>query len=71
MTDKEKLINYADNNDVRLITDYSGRCMYGATCYGVITDNIEDTIAELGITGAKTDNMGLSYIVYFPKIKGE
>ena len=60
--------------------DYSGRCMFGETCIGIISDNTtltcmqltdylsnngcEDIIRKLGTP--RTDNMGMSYIVYFP-----
>lgn len=60
--------------------DYSGRYMFGETCIGIVGDNTtlicmqltdylndegcEDIISKLGTP--RTDNMGMSYIVYFP-----
>ena len=58
------------NGEVR--TNYSGRGMFGATCYGIVCANtlycIEEA-ASRGIKGARTDNMGKQYIVYWPHIK--
>ena len=58
-------------DDEPLRDDYSGRGMYGATCYGIVTDDPEGLIeraAELGLKGACTDNMGLDTIVYWRNI---
>ncbi len=57
-----------DVKEIRL--DYSGRFMYGAECIGVVCDNDTECIelaAEKGLKGAKVDNMGKGYIVYYPK----
>lgn len=54
-----------------LRTDYSGRGMFGAQCYGIVTDdptNCIEVAAENGITGAKTDGMGRQAIVYWTHI---
>lgn len=83
--------------------DYSGRFMFGATCFGIVTDKvatvsrdfqcalhdvirdyasdesgpdaIADEAAELLNTDIfnnyRQDNMGLSYIVYFPGVTVE
>lgn len=50
----------------REVSSYSGRGMYGKTCPAVIVDSVEDTIADLGMRGLRTDNMGMSYVVYLP-----
>lgn len=55
----------------KLYPDYSGRCMYGKTCLGITCDDPADTIADAGVKGARTDNMGRSWIVYWPNIPGE
>ena len=47
-----------------VVRDYSGRGMYGKSCYGVTVDNFNDFIAEMGMKGLKVDNMGRSFIVY-------
>jgi hypothetical protein len=51
---------------------YSGRSMYGKTCLGVITDDpdvLKEEAAGLGIRGAREDNMGRQYIVYWPSLE--
>jgi hypothetical protein len=50
---------------------YSGRGMFGATCYGIVHDDANEVIEEAssrGLRNAVTDNMGLQYIVYWPHI---
>lgn len=54
--------------------DYSGRFMFGKNCYGIDCDNAVTCIeqaAKRGLTGARYDNMGLGYIVYWPNIQGK
>lgn len=68
--EQEKLWEAAQNNDRSLRTDYSGRGMFGKTCWGIVCDDPIDTITEVGIKGYKTDNMGYSVIVYWPNITG-
>lgn len=53
--------------------DYSGRGMYGKTCYGVVTKNPEAVLMEAGRAGLpvpRQDSMGLSTIIYWPQIGG-
>jgi hypothetical protein len=54
---------------------YSGRCMFGQTCFGFITNregmNNAVTSCQRHKIDYRTDNMGLDYIVYFPYVKGE
>lgn len=55
-------------------TSYSGRCMFGRTCYGIVCNFAETCIEEAfsrGLRGAKKDSMGLQAIVYWPSIEGE
>ena len=61
-----------DGYKAEIRDDYSGRGMFGATCYGIVTDGPEivDKLTPLG-TNQKIDNMGLDYIVYFPNLKGK
>jgi len=57
---------------------YSGRGMYGATCYGIIAVDALEVInlaSEQGIKGAKMANLGRNtlgrnIIIYWPKIEG-
>lgn len=62
--------------------NYSGRFMYNKTCVGIVCDDTDYTFMKLiGFLGEKeltgvcsilgepcTDNMGLSYILYFPSV---
>jgi hypothetical protein len=72
------------DEDARSFVDYSGRGMYGAECIGWVVSNINYVvpalIAALTAVGihidpvdaadeARLDNMGLSYIVYFPNVR--
>lgn len=52
--------------------NYSGRGMYGTTCYGIVT-NAPEIVSKLTPlkTHEKIDNMGLDFIVYFPDLKGK
>lgn len=67
--------------DYEIVTSYSGRGMYGASCFGVVTSApvavgvalavaAEDDVsgADLGwiVDSARTDSMGRDLIVYFP-----
>lgn len=61
-------------------SDYSGRSMYGSQCIGWDVDSLTDMmVLALAIRdvldeaeaismceNARTDNMGMGYIVYFP-----
>lgn len=74
-THKEQhdLQHIADEVGGTVREDYSGRGMMGATCYGIECQDATKTIevsAGFGIRGAKIDNMGQGYIVYWPHIKG-
>lgn len=42
--------------------EYSGRNFHRG--YGIVVDNVMDTIADLGMKGVMWDNMGLQFIVY-------
>jgi hypothetical protein len=64
----------ADTVGGHVRNDYSGRGMYGETCYGIVCDNEEECIevgALKGLRGANTDSMGKSRIVYWKSCKGE
>ena len=65
-------------------TDYSGRDMYGAKCFGIVTDDpfrvVGSMSMSLGMAGYDDlaidlysntciDDMGLSKIVYFPDVE--
>lgn len=68
-------ISYEMRNDgyeCEFVDDYSGRGMYGKTCCGFIVDDITEIKMRMREKGIKVkaceDNMGLSYIVYYPSI---
>lgn len=66
----------ADNMGGSVRKDYSGRCMFGKTCYGIVVKGYEmndciEQAAAAGIRGARTDSMGLGAIVYWPSIAGD
>ena len=42
---------------------------YGKKCLGIVCDDPEDVIAEVGVKGAKMDSMGKSTIVYWPDVQ--
>lgn len=60
--------------DVR--TNYSGRGMYGKSCYGIVADSQAMMIRILMEVGLEElpppelDSMGLGYIIYWPGIEG-
>lgn len=59
----------AVNGDVR--DNYSGRGMFGKTCYAIDCNDPVHTIIEAGKNGLPTpkiDNMGKGFIVYWPSI---
>lgn len=69
---QQRILDAVNNGDGRkLRTDYSGRAMYGSTCWGVTCSDPEDLIAEVGVKGARMDGMGHRTIVYWPQITGE
>jgi len=62
--------------DARVRTDYSGRAMFGRTCYGITSreqndEQVIELAARNGLRGARVDSMGLGVIVYWPSINGE
>lgn len=69
----EILAEIADEIDGTVRTSYSGRGMYGRSCYGIVCDYARDAIeaaAQSGIVGAETDDMGLRQIAYWRRITG-
>lgn len=76
-----KLADIADDLDLALRTDYSGRAMYGRTCIGFEGDtDMSVALLQLGAALAaadlpeiadtcRSDAMGLGWIVYFPSFQ--
>ena len=75
MEDKiDAIYDVADQIGGRVRESYSGRGMYGKTCYGIVCEDTTECIeaaAERGIRGAETDSMGRSFIVYWRNITGK
>ena len=80
----EAIINFANENNLDCMKDYSGRGMYGKKCIGIICD-YKDILKVLGdiivhlkdeelisssedLGPIKVDNMGLQEILYFELI---
>jgi len=60
-----------DGIKAEIVDDYSGRGMFGKTCYGVVTDEPDSLIRMTMDHGSeKIDNMGLDFIVYYPTLTG-
>ncbi len=70
----EALNEVADEIGGEIRDDYSGRGMFGRNCYGIECDDpipcIENAAMQ-GISGANYDQMGLQYIVYWPRIRND
>ena len=79
MTLKEVLIDFCEGNELSYSDDYSGRCMYGHTCFSVTCDEPMSTLAQIcdyvrdcdfsnasDILGSpRQDSMGMSSVLYF------
>ncbi len=65
--------------------NYSGRGMFGKTCLAITVDELENALFRLGresgdcsfssfsdyLANFRTDNLGRSFIIYFPKLQKE
>lgn len=72
MTEREIIEQVAREVEGNLYEGYSGRNMFGARCLGITCRSpiaAIEAAAALGLRGARQDNLGLSYIVYWPKVK--
>ena len=75
MTVGEKVKCIADRLDGQVYEKYSGRGMYGSTCWGIVlsTSLVDKAISmgkKKGLKEARTDNMGLDMFVYWPYERG-
>lgn len=83
MTLKEILIDFCESNELEYRTDYAGRFMYGKKCFGIVCDSPLSTAIQLAdairdcedfnsaydeLGTPRMDNLGLSYILYFPSV---
>lgn len=73
MTPAERIKAAAQLEGRRLYPDYSGRCMFGKTCLGIVCadGDTSDVISDVRVPGARTDNLGRGWIVYWPSVPGE
>ena len=83
MSVKERIIKFAEEYGYSFRSNYSGRFMFGRMCIGVsgkgdlkmdlfeflVNDGLSVSRARQIVNSAKTDNMGLGMIIYFPTIK--
>lgn len=70
-TTKQKVEAVAAAVGGQVYAEYSGRGMYGRTCFGVVcADEVEciEAAAKIGLRGAKVDSMGRDAIVYWPNV---
>jgi hypothetical protein len=70
----DQLRDIADAYEARVYEGYSGRGMFGKTCWGISCSRSDanDVIAaagECGIYGARTDSLGTGTIVYWPSLE--
>lgn len=68
----DKLDNIAGNVAGKVYKGYSGRFMFGRCCYGISCGNATDCIEQasrLDIFGAKIDDLGKGFIVYWPHLE--
>ena len=58
--------------DYSVYPNYSGRFMFGETCLGVVGPDvfeIKSATRKKGFSNPVVDNMGLDFIVYWPRMK--
>ncbi len=72
-TDQEKIERIAKENNWDVNYNYSARRMFGKTCIGIVTDNLNKCTSLLFPSfiesGFDVDQMGKGYIVYFPRVQ--
>lgn len=79
----EVIKNFCEDYDYTFYSDYSGRCMYGRRCVGIVCDNAMDTLVQLcdairdsseyesaydELGSPRVDSLGLETILYFPYV---
>jgi hypothetical protein len=76
-TDAQKIAAVAKRNGWDYYPDYSGRCMFGAKCPGIVCPPSEikrakAAVRRAGITGGPSqDSLGLDAIVYWSFIPAD
>jgi hypothetical protein len=77
MTDAQKIeriANRHEDEDWSFYAGYSGRCMFGDRCPGIVcpggdVSKVQSAVRRSGIKATpSTDNMGRDIIVYWPSI---
>lgn len=80
--DCELIELFCENNDLEYRSNYSGRCMFGHTCVGIVVsrsnelDTYRDLVLYMNEMGrelphAKEDTMGLGIIIYWESIQDD
>lgn len=70
----DRINEIADEVGGTVRSSYSGRGMYGKSCVGIVCSDPNECLEVAGahgIRGGVVDSMGLSFIVYWPKISSE
>ena len=73
MATAKEVKELAHDLGIKVYEGYSGRGMFGRQCIGVVVDDpdyIKRVVDDYDLPIPVTDNLGLSYICYWPKIKG-
>jgi len=80
-----KVKDFAEEGGLDFRGSYSGRCMYGKACVGVVAEdfasflaffailvrNLEDDNDIESLTNVRQDSMGRQIIYYWPSIESE
>lgn len=80
---RDLIESFCEDYGYSFYSDYSGRCMFGKTCVGIVCDDTNTALEELedylrenecdyadSISSyASTDSMGLQMILYFPRVE--
>ena len=81
---QDLIVEFADDRDYSIRENYSGRCMYGSKCFGLVgaspssmamelaaflVHNGEEELVSRMSHQLRGDNMGLDSIIYFPSIE--
>lgn len=81
---RDLIKTFCEDMNLQFYNNYTGRFMYGKTCVGIVCDDLDDCKMELRdflrnedcdedeikslFNSARHDSLGLSYILYFPKV---
>lgn len=81
---QDMITEFAEDKDYSIRENYSGRCMYGSKCFGLVgkdpvaigmelashlAHNDETQLADRLARDVRQDSMGLDSIIYFPNVE--